>query len=115
VLSSGFVMTPEQVKQLRKDLDCSCAELAATLGLEPRQVRAWEAGEAFPTKRHTEQLLELAERGPEAVLRSRRGGTPSAATQALEDARLWRLVRQLVDNPLLIEEVQALLAKHERR
>jgi transcriptional regulator with XRE-family HTH domain len=108
-------MSPKQIKELRKNLGYNHAELATALGLEPRQVQAWEAGETFPTKRHTEQLLELAEQGPEALLRGRRGGTPSAATEALEDARLWKLVRNLVDNPLLIDEVQALLAEHARR
>jgi transcriptional regulator with XRE-family HTH domain len=106
-------VTPEEIAQLRKDLGCTVAELAETIGLLPNQVRAWEAGDAFPTKRHTERLQRLREQG---VGGSDRPGQPAAPpTAVLDDARLWQIVRRLVENPSLIDKVQSLLDRHERR
>src|SRR3954471_18866465 len=52
-------VSPEDLKQLRKELSCTAKELALTLGIEPKELAAWEAGELFPTKRYVGEMEAL--------------------------------------------------------
>ena len=104
-------MSPEELKQLRKELSCTAKELAMTLGIEPKEIAAWEAGELFPTKRYVGELEALRKKGPTAIVRQPKGKAAAAAKVGmarLADAKLWELVRKLAEHPTLFEQVAKL-------
>jgi len=103
-------VSPEELKQLRKELSCTAKELALTLGIEPKEFAAWEAGELFPTKRYVSELEALRKRGPEAIVRAPKGkaGAAKVGMARLADAKLWELVRKLVEHPALFDQVAKL-------
>ncbi|MCB9588669.1 MAG: XRE family transcriptional regulator [Polyangiaceae bacterium] len=104
-------MSPEDIKQLRKDLGCTARELAETLGLEQKEVLAWEDGELFPTKRWVSAMQRLRQEGPSAIKKKPRGKAKGATGMArLHDAELWAIVRKLLAHPQLFERVKALAA-----
>ncbi len=103
-------VSPEELKQLRKELSCTAKELALTLGIEPKDYSAWEAGDLFPTKRHVGELLALRSKGKSAILRAPKGkGSAVRVGMArLADAKLWELVRKLAEHPALFDQVSKL-------
>ncbi|MFZ5894204.1 MAG: helix-turn-helix domain-containing protein [Myxococcota bacterium] len=106
-------MLPEDIQKLRKELSCTAKELAATLGVEQKEVSAWEAGELFPTKRLVDAMNALRARGKEAIVRAPRGkATAKTGQQRLADPALWRVVRKLVEHPALFDEVLKLSEKY---
>lgn len=104
---------PADIQKLRKDLACTARELATTLGVDPKEVAAWESGEQFPTKRNVESMRVLLEKGPSAITRQPRG-KPAAKTgmARLSDPALWRMIRKLVEHPALFDEVAKLSEKY---
>jgi transcriptional regulator with XRE-family HTH domain len=100
-------VTPEQIRQLRAELNCSTRELAMTLGVEQLQVLAWEAGELFPTKRYVERMNELRVAGPAAVVRPAKRDAPSAL-ERLADPAFWAVVQKLALYPELYDRVAKL-------
>jgi transcriptional regulator with XRE-family HTH domain len=100
-------VSPEELKQLRKELSCTAKELALTLGIEPKELAAWEAGELFPTKRYVGELEALRKKGPTSILRAPKGkGSAAKVGMArLADAKLWELVRKLAEHPALFDQV----------
>lgn len=106
-------MLPEEIQKIRKELGCTARELATTLGVDPKELAAWEAGELFPTKKHVEALSTLRERGPSAIVRAPRGKAPvKTGAQRLADPALWKVVRKLLEHPVLFEEVLKLAEKY---
>lgn len=105
-------MSPEDLKQLRKELGCTARDLATTLGIEQKEVLAWEAGELFPTKRFVEQMKALREKGPGAVLKSAKGKAV-APTDRLSDPAFWAVVKKLVLHPALYDQVTKLAEKFD--
>ena len=106
-------MSPEDLKQLRKELSCTAKELALTLGIEPKEFAAWEAGELFPTKRLVDAMNALRSRGKEAIVRAPRGkAAAKTGQQRLADPAFWRIVRKLVEHPALFDEVSKLSEKY---
>lgn len=104
---------PEDIQKLRKELACSIKELAASLGVEPKEVTAWEAGELFPTKRHVDAMNGLRARGKDAIARVPRGkAAQKTGQQRLADPALWKVVRKLVEHPAFFEEVSKLSEKY---
>ncbi len=103
-------MSPEELKQLRKELSCTAKELALTLGIEPKEFAAWEAGELFPTKRYVTELEALRKKGPTAVQRAPKSKGASAKTgmARLADPKLWELVRKLAEHSALFDQVSKL-------
>ena len=114
-------MSPEEIKQLRKDLNLSARELATSIKAETEDVWAWETGERFPTKRFVTRMLALRKTGskqPAATPAKQPAATPAkpAGAQApdpaglfrLADPELWALVRKLVQHPALFDKVVAL-------
>lgn len=103
-------MSPEELKQLRKELSCTAKELALTLGIEPKELAAWEAGELFPTKRYVSELEALRKKGAGAIVRAPKGkaGAAKVGMARLADAKLWELVRKLVEHPALFDQVTKL-------
>lgn len=100
-------MLAKDIVDLRKELGCSVRELSLTLGVPLRLVQDWEAGDAFPTKRHADRMRGLLEQGASAIVRS----VPKKAmsqtlegTARLSDPKLWLLVRKLVEYPELFAE-----------
>lgn len=102
----GWV-TPEDLKQLRKELGCTARDLASTLGIEQKEVLAWEAGELFPTKRFVDQLNALRAKGPTAVLKTTKGKAVTP-TDRVADPAFWLIVRKLLLNPALYDQVSKL-------
>lgn len=106
-------MSPEDIQKLRKDLSCTARELAAALDVDPKDVAGWEAGELFPTKRYVDAMNGLRERGPSAIARAPRGKAPAKTGSArLADPAMWLLVRKLLENPPLFEQVLKLAEKY---
>ena len=103
-------VSPEALKQLRKELACTAKELALTLGIEPKELAAWEAGELFPTKRYVGELEALRKKGKSAILRAPKGKAAAAKTgmARLSDPKLWELVRKLAEHPALFDQVSKL-------
>lgn len=107
-------MSPEELKQLRKELSCTAKELALTLGVDPKEFAAWEAGELFPTKRYVGELEALRKKGPTAIQRAAKGKSSGAKTgmARLADPKLWELLRKLAEHPALFDQVSKLAEKY---
>lgn len=103
-------MRPEDIKALRAELGCSLGELAHAVGVEPRVLLAWEAGDSFPTKRHVGKL-EAARKAGAGAVRSTKAEPDRTGTDALEDPRLWAIVKRLVTDPKFLAEVEKLAKK----
>ncbi|MDB4943985.1 MAG: hypothetical protein JWP97_3519 [Labilithrix sp.] len=102
-------MTPEDIKALRKTLACTAKELAGALGLEQATVLAWEKGDLFPTKAFVDKMSALQAKGPAAIPKKAKGAEPM---KVLADPALWELVRKLVGNKKLRDEVVKLAAAY---
>jgi len=118
-------VAPEDIKALRRDLECTAKELAGALGIEQAMVFAWERGERFPTKRYVDRMLALRAAGPLAVPRNPKpparvlASSPSSPAgqgpslmKALADPTLWEIVRKLVAHPPMRDEVARLAARY---
>ena len=105
-----FGVSPEDLKQLRKELACTAKELAITLGIEPKEYAAWEAGELFPTKRYVSELEALRKKGSASIVRvpKGKGATAKTGLARLADPKLWELVRKLAEHPALFDQVSKL-------
>jgi len=102
-------MTPEELKTLRDELQCTAKELAAALGVEQDTVLGWERGEVFPTKRFITQMEVLRKKGKAAFPRQARRNAPKTNPMAvLADPEMWKLVRKLLAHPTLRREAQKL-------
>lgn len=106
------VVTSDDIKQLRKELGCTARDLATTLGIEQKEVLAWEAGELFPTKRYVDQMQALRAKGPSAVMKSSKGKSV-APTDRIADPAFWAVVRKLLLHPPLYEQVSKLAERFE--
>ena len=82
-------------------------DLATTLGIEQKEVLAWEAGELFPTKRFVEQMKTLRAKGPSAVLKTTKGKAV-APTDRVSDPAFWSVVKKLLLHPALYDQVSKL-------
>ncbi len=107
-------MSPDELKQLRKELSCTAKELALTLGVEPKEIAAWEAGELFPTKRYVGELEALRKKGPSAIARPPRGKAAAAKVglARLADPKFWELTRKLAEHPALFEQALKLAEQY---
>jgi predicted transcriptional regulator len=103
-------MRAEEIRALRAELGCSIGELAHAVGVEPRVLLAWEAGDLFPTKRHVGKLQAARKAGAGAV-RSMKAEPDRTGTEVLEDPRLWAIVKRLVNDPKFFAEVEKLANK----
>ncbi|HRI64509.1 MAG TPA: helix-turn-helix transcriptional regulator [Polyangium sp.] len=99
-------MSPDDVKNLRAELECTAKELAGALGEEQETILAWERGELFPTKRFVTKMEALRKAGKGAIVRKPRKSAAAASPMAvLADPATWRLVRKLVAHAELRREV----------
>jgi len=102
-------MSPEDIKTLRNELECTAKELAAALGLDQETVLAWERGDLFPTKKFVTQMEALRAKGKSAIVRKpKRAGKNPPPMAVLADPEVWRLVRKLVAHADLRREAQKL-------
>jgi transcriptional regulator with XRE-family HTH domain len=108
VLSNGIV-TPEEIKALRKELACTAKELAGALGVEQATVMAWEKAELFPTKTYVDGMNALRAKGPSAIPRKSKGTDP---VKSLADPLVWELVRKIAAHKKLRDEVARLAAQY---
>jgi transcriptional regulator with XRE-family HTH domain len=105
-------VTPDDIKQLRKELGCTARDLATTLGIEQKEVLAWELGEIFPTKRFVDQMLGLKAKGPSSIIKSAKGKAV-APTDRISDPAFWAVVKKLALHPSLFEQVSKLADKFD--
>ena len=112
-------MSPEEIKQLRKDLKLSARELATNIKAETEDVWAWETGERFPTKRFVTRMLALRKKGvakqpPPALVKPAAGAAASPLTglARLSDPELWTLVRKLAQHPAFFDRVLTLAKEY---
>lgn len=107
-------VSPEDIQALRAELKCTARELAETLGLEQKEVLAWETGELFPTKRWVTAMQRLKAAGPTSIQRKPRG-KPKGLTgmQRLSDPELWLVIRKLLAHPALFDEVKKLSERYD--
>jgi transcriptional regulator with XRE-family HTH domain len=101
-------VSPDEVKELRKELNCTAKELANQLKTDSKTVMAWESGEMFPTKRYITQMELLRKKGPDAFPRAPRGKTKTTGLERLDDPKLWEVVRKLLEHPALFDQVAKL-------
>lgn len=104
-------MSPDDIKNLRRELSCTARELAAALSLEQETVMAWERADLFPTKRHVGMMEELRRKGPSAIPRKRKKGA-ATPLQSLADPAFWLLVRKLLAHPELRTAAEGLAASY---
>lgn len=104
------LVTPEEIKALRKELSCTAKELAGALGTDQTTVLAWESAGKFPTRAYVEKMAELRVKGPGAVPRKAKGA--SDPMKSLADPQLWELVRKLATHKKLRDEVAKLADKY---
>ncbi len=100
-------MSPDELKELRKELACTAKELATALGIEQATVLAWEKGELFPTKQWVDKMEALRAKGKSAIPKKARGASPEPM-KVLADPELWALVRKLVAHKKLRDDVSKL-------
>lgn len=55
-------LTPEQIIELRNDLNMSRAEFGQLMSIRPESVRAWEFGQASPSEMNNAYLIKLKEK-----------------------------------------------------
>jgi DNA-binding transcriptional regulator YiaG len=108
VLSNG-VVTPDEIKALRKELACTAKELAGALGIDQATVLAWERAERFPTKAFVDGMNALRARGPSSIPKKAKGGDP---VKSLADPQVWELFRKLAAHKRLRDEVAKLAEKY---
>lgn len=108
---------PDDVKALRTELGLTLRALAEHLGVDIKDVLAWEAGERFPTKRHVGRMQALRGGKAAAKTTARRDpgsfGASAASFTALANPELWRLFRKLVAHPELFDATLKLAARYD--
>jgi transcriptional regulator with XRE-family HTH domain len=104
-------VSPDAIRALRKELSCTAKELATTLGIDQKEVLAWEKADLFPTKAFVDAMEALRAKGPGAVVRKAKGAAVSPA-KALADPRLWEIVRKLASHKKLRDDVFELAANY---
>jgi transcriptional regulator with XRE-family HTH domain len=102
-------VTPDDLKALRRDLQCTAKELAVALGLEQSTVLGWEKGELFPTKPYIDKMEALRAKGPGAIPKKAKGPDPM---KAMSDPLAWELFRKLLAHKKLRDEVAKLAAAY---
>ena len=109
-------MSPTEIRELRVNLKCTVRELATTLGIDTREVTAWELGEQFPTKKHVLDMSKLSLLGPEAISRKpkRQSALALRGIARLSDPMLWEILIKLTENPDFFEKVKQMAATYER-
>jgi transcriptional regulator with XRE-family HTH domain len=103
-------MSPEELKDARKKLQCTAKELAAALDVEPALLATWERGDAFPTKKNVDRIQALLAKGKAAFPRKSKADDPF---EALRDPDTWMIVRKVLAHPKLRAEVARLAEKYE--
>lgn len=102
-------MTPEDLKEARKELQCTAKELAGALGLPQSEVMAWEKGDLFPTKQYVDKIEALRKKGPSAIPKKAKSVDP---IKSLMDPAFWELVRKLAAHKKLRDDAIKLAASY---
>src|SRR5215471_14036610 len=103
-------VAPDEIRKLREELGCSLGDLARFVGVEPKTLLAWEAGDLFPTKRHVGRLN--AARQPGALDRTKPKPPAAPGLDMLSEPRFWALVAKLAKHPELFAEVEKLAERY---
>jgi transcriptional regulator with XRE-family HTH domain len=105
------LVTPDDIKALRKELACTAKELAGALGVDQATVLAWEKAELFPTRSYVEEMEKLRAKGPGSVPKKAKGAEPPMG-KALADPQVWELVRKVLAHKKLRDELAKLAEKY---
>jgi transcriptional regulator with XRE-family HTH domain len=100
-------VSPDEIKALRKELQCTAKELAAALDVDQATVLAWEKAEQFPTKQYVDHMSDLRAKGPGAIPKKSKGKNPVAM---MTDPVAWELFRKILAHKKLRDEVAKLAA-----
>ncbi len=102
-------MSPEEIKQLRKDLKLTARQLADAVKADVEDVWAWEKAERFPTKRFVTKMLAMREKSGQLTTKAARPSPAkrvgSGSPVGLADPLFWQLVRKLLAHPKLFASV----------
>jgi len=100
-------VSPDELRKVREELNCTARELAATLGIDSGEVMAWEQGERFPTKKNVADIAKLRLMGTGAIVRKakRRANVPQRGAARMADPAFWQLMRKLAEHPELFDKV----------
>lgn len=98
-------MTPDELKSLRKELQCTAKELAAALGVDQATVLGWEKGELFPTKQFVDKMNALRAKGPSSIPKKSKSVDPM---QVMSDPAFWTLVRKIAAHKKLRDDAMKL-------
>jgi transcriptional regulator with XRE-family HTH domain len=104
-------VTPEEIKEARKELSCTAKELAGALGVDQATVLAWEKAELFPTKAFVDRIAELRAKGPGAIPRKTKGAGADPV-KSLADPKVWELLRKIAAHKKLRDEVAKLAERY---
>jgi transcriptional regulator with XRE-family HTH domain len=104
-------VTPEEIKEARKELSCTAKELAGALGVDQATVLAWEKAELFPTKAFVDRIAALRAKGPGAIPRKAKG-QGADPVKALADPKVWELFRKIAAHKKLRDEVAKLAERY---
>ncbi|MBX3127363.1 MAG: helix-turn-helix transcriptional regulator [Polyangiaceae bacterium] len=104
------VVSPDEVKRLRKELAITGRQLAQAVGVDDNTVFAWESGEQFPTKRYVDKMQALLAAGADAFP-GKRPNARATGVARLRDPELWDVFAKLVAHPALLEQVRKLAAE----
>ena len=105
-------VTPEEIQSLRKELSCTARELAAALRLEQAAVLSSERAETFPTKADIKAMESLRQKGPDAIVRTKKRGAASTPMTLLRDPAFWALTRKLLTHAPLRAAVMKLAEEY---
>jgi transcriptional regulator with XRE-family HTH domain len=106
-------VTPEEIKELRKELACSASELAKALDIDARTVVLWESGEMFPTKKHVDLMQKLRAAGPSAIAKKPKGKAAQiTGMERLHDPKLWEILRKLMEHPAFFAQVEKIAEEY---
>lgn len=103
-------MSPEEIKELRRNLQCTARELAAALDLDQATVMAWERGDLFPTKQFVDRMETLRQQGPSAIPKKAKGPDPM---KVMTDPALWLLFRKMLAHKKLRDECSKLAQAYD--
>ncbi len=98
-------MTPDELKTLRKELQCTAKELAAALGVDQATVLGWEKGELFPTKQFVDKMSVLRAKGPSSIPKKSKSVDPM---KVMSDPTFWALIRKIAAHKKLRDDAMKL-------
>ncbi len=100
-------MSPTDVTALRAALDLNPLQLADQLGVPPRLILQWEAGDRFPTRKHCQQMQEMRVRSEQLA-----AAAPRLEAGRSPDDPVTEIVHRLLADPTFARRLRDLVVDH---